>query len=78
MAHIRAQPAMQNMAEIMASDLDVLRPCDVANVLHVAPYVINLLVKENRCPFPVFKSGNRVKIPRLAFVRWMAGGEALC
>lgn len=74
MARVQTRPPMQSMEEIKASGAEMLRPCDVAGVLHVMPYAINLMVRDGVCPFPHIKSGNRVKIPREAFIRWFYGG----
>lgn len=71
----KARAAMQSMDEIERSDENMLRPCDVASVLHVMPYAVNLMVRDGKCPFPAFRSGNRVKIPRLAFISWYYGGN---
>lgn len=61
------------MDEMRASGKEYLAPSDVADVLKCNPYTINLTVKKygmNAYPFPVFPSGNRVKIPRLGFIGW--------
>lgn len=61
--------------EIKASDKTMLTPSDVCNVLGCAPYSINQQVKADpkSLGFPVMRSGNRVKIPRLAFIAFMEG-----
>ena len=67
------------MAEIRASQKDVLTPADVAEVLGCGQYGIN--IQAQQCPerlgFPVVMIGNRVKIPRLAFIHWMDYGRAI-
>ena len=64
------------LARIAASGKEMLTPADVAPVLGCNPYAINVAVKEDpaRLGFPVAMIGNRVKIPRRAFLRW-AGFE---
>ena len=61
------------LEQIRTSDKPVLRPQDVAQVMGCHPQVINLLAREDRLPFPYFRSGNRTKIPREAFIAWMTG-----
>lgn len=63
--------------EIRASGKAMLTPADVAPVLGCNPYAINVAAKQDpaRLGFPVCMIGNRVKIPRLAFLQW-AGCEA--
>lgn len=64
------------LTRIAASDKEMLSPADVAPVLGCNPYAINVAVREDptRLGFPVCRVGNRVKIPRRAFLRW-AGYE---
>jgi len=61
--------------EIKASDKTMLTPTDVAEVLRADPQDVRIAAK--RCPerlgFNVAVIGTRVKIPRLAFIRWMEG-----
>ena len=55
---------------------EMLSPADVAPVLGCHPYTINVMARADpaRLGFPVCMIGNRVKIPRRAFLRW-AGYE---
>ena len=64
------------MQQIRASGKEMLSPADVAPVLGCNPYSINVMAKADpaRLGFPVCVIGNRVKIPRRAFLRW-AGYE---
>ena len=64
------------LAIIAASGKEMLTPADVAPVLGCNPYSINVMAKADpaRLGFPVCVIGNRVKIPRRAFLRW-AGYE---
>ena len=61
------------LAEIKASDKDVLTPADIADVLNVHQQAINIMARDNRLPFPAFTSGNRTKLPREGFLNWQAG-----
>ena len=64
------------LQEIAASGKEMLSPADVAGVLGCNPYAINVMAKTEpkRLGFPVCMIGNRVKIPRRAFLSW-AGYE---
>ena len=68
--------ASDHLARIAASEKEMLAPADVAPVLGCHPYAINVAAKSDpgRLGFPICKIGNRVKIPRRAFLRW-AGYE---
>lgn len=65
------------LAGLAASDVEMLTPSDVAPVLGCHPYAINVMAKEDpaRLGFPVCMVGNRVKIPRRAFLRWLGYEE---
>lgn len=63
------------LAEIRSSDKAVLLVKDVAPILGCHEHAIRLAAKENDLPFPFFRSGNRVKIPRLPFLKWITGEE---
>lgn len=61
------------LEELKASDKDFFTPREVAGVLGVNPYTINIMVRD--CPeqlrFPAFRIGTRVKIPKIPFLRLM-------
>lgn len=61
------------LEELKASEKDFFTPKEVAGVLGVNPYTINIMVRD--CPeqlgFPAFKIGTRVKIPSIPFLRKM-------
>lgn len=65
--------------EIRELDREFLIPSDVAPILGVCPYNINVQVREdkengiNSFPFPTIRIGSRVKIPRRAFLAAMQG-----
>ena len=65
------------LAGLAASDVEMLSPADVAPVLGCNPYTINVMAKYDpaRLGFPVCMTGNRVKIPRRAFLRWLGYEE---
>lgn len=63
------RPACQSLAEIAALDCPCIRPSDVAGALAVDQYLINLLFKQGKPPFPGYMSGNRPKIYRIPFLK---------
>lgn len=65
------------LQEIIECKKDMLTPRDIAPVLGCNPYAINIMSKQNPegLGFPVCRVGNRVKIPRLAFIKFMTGME---
>ena len=66
------------LEKIATRGKEMLSPADVAPVLGCHPYAINVAAKEDpaRLGFPVCLIGNRVKIPRRAFLRWAGYEEA--
>lgn len=64
--------------EIMSSDKAFLSPTDIAPVLGCGPYSISLAARDHpeALGFPVTRVGNRTKIPRLAFLRFIGAIEA--
>lgn len=59
------------LEEVRTYDKDYLTPNQVASVLDMNPQSIRELAKSNRLPFPAISSGNRWKIPRLSFLKFM-------
>lgn len=59
--------------EIKASDAIMLKPEDVADVLSCNPHLIRVAARDNPelLGFPVTRIGNRTKIPRKAFLRFL-------
>lgn len=59
--------------ELKSSSKDYFTPREVAGVLGVNPYTINVMVRD--CPeklgFPAFRIGTRVKIPKIPFLQKM-------
>lgn len=66
---------MRTLDEIRASGRDVLTPADVAPVLGCDPHYIRVAARQcpERLGFPVVLIGNRTKIPRSAFIKFMEG-----
>lgn len=61
--------------ELQTSDKVMLVPADVCEILGCDPYSINVQAKEDprKLGFPVCVMGTRVKIPRIAFIKWLNG-----
>lgn len=61
--------------EIRNSTKEVLTPADIADVLNADPQAIRVCARQRpqELGFHVSVIGIRVKIPRLAFIRWMEG-----
>ena len=64
--------------EILRSPKEMLSPADIADVLSVDPYGINRMAHESpgALGFATMVIGNRVKIPRRAFLYWLLYGNA--
>ncbi len=71
---------MPKLEELEKIDRDFLIPKDIAPILGVNPYTINVQAKQdvkrgvNSLGFPVIVIGTRVKIPKLPFIRFMREG----
>ena len=64
------------LEEIEAMTAATISPAQAASVLHVAPYSLNVKAAEGILEFPAFFSGNRLKIQREPFIRFVReGGE---
>lgn len=63
------------LAEIEQSEKEFLIPKDVAPLIGCAPYTINLCARDapEKLGFPVTLMGSRVRIPRIAFLRYIKG-----
>lgn len=62
-----------SLDEIAAMDREMLTPEIVSRCWGVSQYAVNILAKENRLPFPYIINGNRVIVPKRAFIKWMSG-----
>lgn len=65
------------LEEIRRSDKAFLTPGDIAPVLGSDPQTIRVTarVAPERVGYPFTFVGNRMKIPRAAFLKFMEGGE---
>ena len=63
------------IAEIRASTKAMLTPADIAPILGSDPQTIRLtaIMHPERIGFSFSYVGNRMKIPREAFLRWLDG-----
>lgn len=61
--------------EIQSSTKEVLSPKDVSGLLRCKPYTLNVTAKEGRLSIPHSFVGNRLKIPRQAFLKWFLGSQ---
>lgn len=61
--------------QMRISDKTMLSPDEVSEVLGCNGYAINLQCKEDprKLGFPVCVLGTRVRIPRVAFLKWVEG-----
>ena len=61
------------LEEMKASDKLLLTPAEVAPVLGSDPHTVRCTARQRPelLGFPFTFSGNRMKIPRLPFLRWM-------
>lgn len=64
-----------SLDDIRAMTKEVITPGVAAKVLGCDPMWIRLVARKDpaRLGFPTICMGNRVKIPRLAFIRFMEG-----
>ena len=67
---------MATLNEIKAMDKEVLVPDDIAPIIGCNPHWIRIMARTEpeKLGFPVICIGNRVKIPRRAFVNFMERG----
>ena len=63
------------MTEIRTAEKEMLTPADISTVLGSDPETIRITARQypERIGFPYTFIGNRMKIPRLGFIRWMEG-----
>ena len=59
------------VAALIRSEKTTISAAEAARVLSCAPYLLNLKCREGALPFPAFFVGNRLKIPRLPFLRYL-------
>ena len=65
------------LEDIIRSDKPFITPQDAADVLQCSAQLIRIQARDNpeALGFPVIQVGNRTKIPRKAFVRFMGESE---
>ena len=65
------------LEDIIRSDKPCITPQDAADVLQCSAQLIRIQARDNpeALGFPVIRVGNRTKIPRKAFVRFMGESE---
>lgn len=56
---------------MLQSSKPTITPSEAARVLSCAPYLLNVKAKSGSLPFPAFFVGNRLKIPRIPFLRYL-------
>lgn len=61
--------------EMRKSEKEMLTPGDVSEVLGSNPHTIRLMARDGRLDFPTVIIGNRVKIPRRAFLEHLGVKE---
>lgn len=63
----------EQMRRLLETQRDYFTPAEVAAVLCAEPHAIRILAREHpeRLKFPVLVIGNRVKIPRQPFLKFM-------
>ena len=57
--------------EVRNSNKETLSPKDIAPILGVHPYSINIKAKAGTLEFKAYFSGNRCKVVRKSFLRFM-------
>ena len=67
------------LKDMIQSDKPFITPQDVADVLQCSAQIIRIQARDNpeAFGFPVIRVGNRTKIPRKAFIRFMGEKEEL-
>lgn len=65
------------LQQIESDTREILIPADIAPILECDPHDIRVAAhqKPELLGFPVVLIGNRVKIPRLAFLKFMKGEQ---
>ena len=59
------------VARIKASTKALITPSEAAKVLQCTPYALNRMAMEDSLPFKSFFVGNRLKIPRIPFLKYL-------
>ena len=64
---------METLDEVRRSNKPFLIPDDIAPILGCHPQAIREEARGRGLPFPFILIGNRIKIPRLTFIKYMTG-----
>ena len=59
------------VAALVKSEEVTISPAQAAKALRCSPYRLNVLYDMEQLPFPAVKSGNRLKIIRVPFLRYL-------
>ena len=62
------------VAALMESKAVAISPTRAAKALKCTPYLLNILYKNGQLPFPAMMMGNRLKIMRIPFLRYLGYG----
>ena len=57
--------------DLLANKAATITPRQAATVLQCSPYRLNVLYDLGQLPFPALKSGNRLKILRIPFLKYI-------
>jgi hypothetical protein len=57
--------------ELLNSTEATITPTQAAKVMRCSPYRFNVLYKLGQLPFPAMLSGNRLKILRIPFLKYL-------
>lgn len=57
--------------ELLNSTEATITPAQAAKVMRCSPYRFNVLYKLGQLPFPAMLSGNRLKIMRIPFLKYL-------
>ena len=58
------------LEEIIRSPKVMLSMKTVGQIMSIHPSRLNEYARTGQLPFPVIRSGNRWKVPRIAFLQW--------
>ena len=66
------------VAALLESKAVAISPTRAAKALKCTPYLLNILYKNGQLPFPAMMVGNRLKIIRIPFLKYLGyeKGEA--
>ena len=57
--------------DLISSNTATITPRQASTVLQCSPYRLNVLYDMGQLPFPAMKSGNRLKILRIPFLKYI-------